>query len=235
MKLAAVAALMAAAPAAAQMSQADPYAVAPAPDDPSEPVDPGPQDPYQPIEPARAPSPSPAAPAAPAPSIALTPTPQVISRDETLAAAERVFGKGAKDLGVLIERILRDQGEPSAYIAGQEAGGAFGVGLRYGSGKMRHRVEGERKIFWTGPSIGFDLGADANKVFVLVYNLHDSQDLYRRFPNAEGHAYAVGGFTASYLRRGDIVLIPIRLGVGLRFGVNAGYMSFSEKSRWLPF
>jgi hypothetical protein len=146
-----------------------------------------------------------------------------------------VFGKGTKGLATMIERILQDQGQPSAYIAGQEAGGAFVLGVRYGSGTMRHKIEGDRPVYWTGPSIGFDAGADANKVFVLVYNLHDTQDLYQRFPNAEGHAYAVGGFTASYLRRGDIVLIPIRLGVGLRLGVNAGYMKFSEKTRWLPF
>jgi hypothetical protein len=100
---------------------------------------------------------------------------------------------------------------------------------------MRHQVEGDRQVFWTGPSVGFDFGADANKVFVLVYNLHDAQKLFRRYPAAEGRAYAVGGFTASYLRRGDVVLIPVRLGVGLRLGVNAGYMNFSEKNRWLPF
>jgi hypothetical protein len=107
--------------------------------------------------------------------------------------------------------------------------------VKYGSGTMRHKVEGDRPVFWTGPSLGFDWGADASKVFVLVYNLHDSQDLFKRFPAAEGRAYAVGGFTASYLRRGDVVLIPVRLGVGLRLGANVGYMRFSEKNRWMPF
>ena len=100
---------------------------------------------------------------------------------------------------------------------------------------MFHKVEGQRKVYWTGPSIGFDLGGDANKVFVLVYNLYDSQELYKRFPQGEGRAYFVGGLSASYLRRGDVVLIPVRLGVGWRLGVNAGYMKFSEKKRWLPF
>ena len=140
--------------------------------------------------------------------------------------------KGSPDL---IEDMLRDQGEPSAYIAGQEAGGAFIAGVRYGSGTMHHQIEGDRPVYWTGPSIGFDFGADANKVFVLVYNLHDSQQLFRRYPAAEGNAYVVGGFTASYMRRGDVVLIPVRLGVGARLGINAGYMRFSEKNRWLPF
>ena len=156
-------------------------------------------------------------------------------RDDVFSAAEGVFGKGAEGLANLIEKILKDQGQPSAYIAGQEAGGAFVVGVRYGSGTMHHQVEGQRAVYWTGPSVGFDFGADANKVFVLVYNLHDSQDLFKRFPGAEGNAYVVGGFTASYHRQGDIVLIPVRLGVGLRLGVNAGYMRFSEKNRWVPF
>ncbi|MES2339377.1 MAG: DUF1134 domain-containing protein [Pseudomonadota bacterium] len=156
-------------------------------------------------------------------------------RDDVIAAAENTFGKGAEGLAGLVEKLLREQGEPNAYIAGREAGGAFVVGLRYGSGVMTHRVEGERKVYWTGPSLGFDVGGDANKVFVLVYNLYDSQDLFKRFPAVEGRVYFVGGFAATYLRRGNIVLIPIRLGVGWRLGANVGYMRFSEKSKWLPF
>jgi len=156
-------------------------------------------------------------------------------RDDLLGAAEGVFGKGASGLAGLIEDILKDQGQPNAYIAGREAGGAVGVGLRYGAGDLFHKIEGQRKVFWTGPSIGFDVGGDANKVFVLVYNLYDTQELYKRFPAGEGRVYFVGGFSASYLRRGDVVLIPVRLGVGWRLGVNAGYMKFSEKRRWLPF
>jgi hypothetical protein len=158
-----------------------------------------------------------------------------VPRDDVFNAAEGVFGRGAQGLATMLQRILRDQGEPTAYIAGQEAGGAFVFGVRYGSGVMHHEIEGDRTVYWTGPSVGFDAGADANKVFVLVYNLHDSQDLFRRFPGGEGNAYFVGGFTAQYLRRGDVVLIPIRLGVGVRLGINAGYMRFSERNRWLPF
>lgn len=158
-----------------------------------------------------------------------------VPREDVFTAAEGLFGRGAEGLAGILENVLRDQGEPTAYISGQEAGGAFVFGVRYGSGTMRHSIEGDRDVYWTGPSLGFDFGADANKVFVLVYNLHDSQELFRRFPGAEGNAYFVGGFTAQYLRRGDVVLIPIRLGVGLRLGVNAGYMRFSERNRWLPF
>jgi hypothetical protein len=156
-------------------------------------------------------------------------------KDDLIGAAEGVFGKGAKGLAELIEKILKDQGEPNAYIAGREASGALVVGLRYGSGTMSHSVEGTRPVYWTGPSLGFDVGGDATKAFVLVYNLYDSQDLYKRFPQAEGRAYFVGGFSASYLRRGNVVVIPVRLGVGVRLGANVGYMKFSEKSRWVPF
>ncbi len=152
-----------------------------------------------------------------------------------LAAAESVFGRGARGLANIVEGILREQGEPIAYIAGQEASGAFIFGVRYGSGVMHHSIEGQRDVYWTGPSLGFDVGGDVNKVFVLVYNLHDAQQLFRRYPGGEGHAYFVGGFSATYLRRGDVVLIPVRMGVGLRLGVNAGYMKLSKTSRWFPF
>lgn len=156
-------------------------------------------------------------------------------QDDLMGAAEGVFGKGAEGLAKLIEDILKKQGQPNGYIVGREGGGAFVVGLRYGSGTLHHKVEGQRPVYWTGPSIGLDAGANAGSTFVLVYNLYDSEDLYRRFPSGEGVAYLVGGFNASYLRRGDIVLIPIRVGAGLRLGANVGYMKFSKKQRWLPF
>ena len=156
-------------------------------------------------------------------------------KDDLIGAAEGVFGKGAQGLAGLIEKILKDQGEPNAYISGREASGAFVVGLRYGSGTLKHAIEGERPAYWTGPSIGFDVGGDAAKVFVLVYNLYDSQDLYKRYPQGEGRAYFVGGFSVGYLRRGSVVLIPVRLGVGVRLGANIGYMKFREKAKWLPF
>jgi hypothetical protein len=155
--------------------------------------------------------------------------------DDLIGAAEGVFGKGAEGVAKMIQGLLKDQGEPSAYIVGREAGGAFIIGARYGSGTLFHKVEGEQKVYWTGPSIGFDAGANAGNTFVLVYNLYDSEELFKRFPAGEGQAYLVGGLHASYMRRGDKVLIPIRVGAGLRLGVNAGYMRFSKKQRWLPF
>ena len=155
--------------------------------------------------------------------------------DDLIGAAEGVFGKGAEGVAKMIQDLLAKQGEPNGYIVGREAGGAFIVGARYGSGTLYHKVEGQRPVYWTGPSIGFDAGANAGSTFVLVYNLYDSEDLYTRFPAGEGQAYLVGGMTASYLRKGDVVLIPIRVGAGLRLGINAGYMKFSKEQRWLPF
>lgn len=171
----------------------------------------------------------------PAPT-ATTPSGQpTYHEDDLIGAAEGVFGKGAKGLADVIKDLLAKQGEPNAYIIGREAGGAIAVGLRYGSGTLYHKVEGKQPVYWTGPSIGFDAGANAASAFVLVYNLYDSEDLYHRFGAGEGQAYLVGGFTVSYLRRGNIVLIPVRSGAGLRLGANIGYMKFSHKQRWLPF
>ena len=179
------------------------------------------------------------APAAP-PGAVIAATPQdadasTYGEDDLIGAAEGVFGKGAEGLAKMIEGILANQGRPNAYIVGREAGGALIVGARYGSGTLHHKIEGARKVYWTGPSVGFDAGANAANTFVLVYNLYDSEELFARFPAGEGQAYFVGGLHASYLRKGDKVLIPIRVGAGLRLGVNAGYMKFSRKQRWLPF
>lgn len=174
-------------------------------------------------------------PATVPPPATSAPRPGTYKQDDLIGAAEGVFGKGAKGLAQMIEDLLKKQGEPNGYIVGREGGGALVVGLRYGSGTLHHKVEGQKPVYWTGPSIGFDAGANAGSTFVLVYNLYNTEDLYKRFPAGEGQAYLVGGFNASYLRRGDIVLIPIRMGAGLRLGINAGYMKFSKKQKWLPF
>jgi hypothetical protein len=195
------------------------------------------------VAPVAAPQAAPAAAADPAQAAAQASTnPTAASQqgatykeDDLIGAAEGVFGKGAKGLADMIKGLLKKQGEPNAYIVGREGGGAIGIGVRYGSGTLFHKVEGKRPVYWTGPSIGFDAGANAGNTFVLVYNLYNTDDLYKRFPAGEGAAYLVGGFNASYMRRGDIVLIPVRAGAGLRLGVNAGYMKFSQKQRWLPF
>ncbi len=180
-------------------------------------------------------APPPASPAQPGLDAAPVAPGKGYQKDDLIGAAEGVFGKGAEGLAGLIEDILRKQGEPNGYIIGREASGAFVVGFRYGSGTLHHKVEGERPVYWTGPSIGFDAGANAGNTFVLVYNLYDSEDLYKRFGAGEGAAYLVGGFHTSYLRRGDVVLIPVRMGLGLRLGVNAGYMKFTRKRNFVPF
>lgn len=164
-----------------------------------------------------------------------SPSAQTYSQQDVLAKAENVFGKGAEGLAGLIENIFKENGEPNGYIVGREAGGAIAVGLRYGSGTLFHKVEGERPAYWTGPSVGFDIGADASKVFALVYHLHNTEDLFARYPQIEGKVYFVGGFTATYLQRDDIIVVPIKLGVGWRLGANVGYMKFSKKSKILPF
>jgi hypothetical protein len=164
-----------------------------------------------------------------------TPQGNTYRKDDLIGAAEGVFGQGAQGLASMIEDLLKKQGEPNAYIVGREGSGAIGIGLRYGSGTLHHKVEGTRPVYWTGPSIGFDAGLNAANAFVLVYNLYDSEELFKRFPAGEGQAYLVGGFHVSYMRRGDVVLIPVRMGAGVRLGVNAGYMKFSHEQNWLPF
>ena len=173
--------------------------------------------------------------AAPVPPPLPPEQPMTYAEDDVLGAAEDVFGKGAEGLGEMIRSSFAKYGQPNGYIVGREVSGAFVVGLRYGSGKLYHKVEGEKVVHWTGPSIGFDFGGDGSKTFALVYNLNDTEDLFRRYPAAEGKAYLVGGFTANYLQRDDVIIVPVKLGVGARLGVNIGYMKFSKTGKVVPF
>ncbi len=154
---------------------------------------------------------------------------------EITAAADGAFGEATEGVAMVIEKVFADLGKPNAYIVGREGSGAVVVGLRYGRGKLFSKVEGEREIFWTGPSIGPDIGGDASRSFVLVYNLHDTDEIFQRFPAVEGKAYLIGGVSANYHQRGDIVLVPIRLGAGWRLGANVGYIRYSREARLLPF
>lgn len=248
----ACAALLASQPAAAQIQSVDPSAAIdgdldsaqapvyspPVPAEPAisyEPVTPPSADPYQ------APAPAPVTTAAPATAstaatqASTTGQGETYKQDDLIGAAEGVFGKGAEGLARMIEDILKKQGEPNAYIVGREGGGAFIFGARYGSGTLYHKIEGQQPVYWRGPSLGIDVGANAANTFVLVYNLFDSEDLFKTYGAGEGQAYLVGGFHVSYLRQGDVVLIPVRMGAGLRLGINVGYMKFSKKQKWLPF
>ncbi len=154
---------------------------------------------------------------------------------EITAAADGAFGEATEGVAMVIEKVFADLGKPNGYIVGREGSGAVVVGLRYGRGKLFSKVEGEREIFWTGPSIGPDIGGDASRSFVLVYNLHDTDKIFQRFPAVEGKAYLIGGVSANYHQRGDIVLVPIRLGAGWRLGANVGYIRYSREARLLPF
>ena len=161
--------------------------------------------------------------------------PVTYAEDDVLGAAEDVFGKGAEGLGEMIRSTFSNYGQPNAYIVGKEVSGAFVVGLRYGSGTLFHKVEGKQVVHWTGPSVGFDVGGDGSKFFALVYHLDDGEDLFRRYPAAEGKAYLVGGFTANYLQRDRVIIVPVKLGIGVRLGVNIGYLKFSKKGEVVPF
>jgi hypothetical protein len=154
---------------------------------------------------------------------------------EIAQAADGAFGEASEAVGKVIEKVFADLGKPNAYIVGREGGGALVVGLRYGKGTLHSKVEGERTVHWTGPSIGPDVGGDASRSFVLVYNLHDTEELFRRYPAVEGKAYLIGGVSANYHQRGDVVLVPIRLGAGWRLGANVGYLKYSREGRVLPF
>jgi hypothetical protein len=155
--------------------------------------------------------------------------------DEVYREAKEFFKTGAQELSDVLAKVLKDKGQPNAIIKGTESGGAIGVGLRYGNGEFGYRGSGGRKVYWQGPSIGFDVGANVVKVFALVYNLPSIDKLFQRFPGVEGSLYFVGGFGVNYVQSGDITIAPVRFGVGWRQGIGVGYMNFSPKKRINPF
>ncbi len=156
-------------------------------------------------------------------------------QDTVLKDAEKFFGHGTEGLAKVIEKAFKEHGRPNAYITGEEASGAVGVGLRYGDGTLKLKTGASRRVFWQGPSIGFDWGANASKVFVLVYHLPNTAKLFQRFPAVDGSFYYVGGVGINYQQRDDIILAPIRLGVGLRAGASIGYMHYSRSKTYNPF
>ena len=158
------------------------------------------------------------------------------SREEIVEATADFFGVTAEAAASVLERSFSDLGRPVGYIAGEEVSGAAGVGLRYSEGYLTLKGQSEtHKVYWTGPTIGFDAGGDASRTFTLVYNLNDIDDLYQRYPGVEGSAYLVGGLAVNYQRADGVTLAPIRSGVGLRAGANVGYVSYSERRSWIPF
>lgn len=173
----------------------------------------------------------PAAAAAPA----VAGKPQTYSDDEVVKAASEFFATGAKDLADVLGKVLKEKGQPVAIIRGEEAGAAIAVGLRYGHGELLFKGAPARKVFWQGPSIGFDVGANAAKTFVLVYDLPDADSIFRRFAGVDGSLYFVGGFGVNYVQNSRGALAPVRFGVGWRQGVSVGYMNFSRSKRYNPF
>lgn len=157
------------------------------------------------------------------------------TQDEVLDAAKTFFGGTSEGLAKAVERVFSEYGAPVAYIEGEEGSGAIGVGLRYGQGYLAYKGGGRGPVFWQGPSVGWDFGGNASKVFTLVYNLNRTEQLFQRFPGVEGSIYVVAGFGLNYLRSNDIVLAPIRTGVGLRAGANVGYLHFTREPSFLPF
>jgi hypothetical protein len=145
------------------------------------------------------------------------------------------LGVTAESAGGAIEKIFKDNGRPTGYIAGEEGSGAVGVGLRYGRGLLYMKDRQPIEVFWQGPSLGFDVGGNASRVFTLCYNLQYPDAIYRRFPGVEGSAYLIGGLGVNYQRAEGITLAPTRAGVGLRLGANVGYHAYSRSRHVLPF
>jgi len=154
---------------------------------------------------------------------------------ELVDSGHKFFGNVSRGLALTVEEAVRRFGEPNGYILGQEASGAFVGGLRYGEGMLYTRNAGDSKMFWQGPSIGFDFGGEGARTMMLVYNLPRVGNLYRRFAGIDGSAYFIGGFGMTALGSEGVIIVPIRAGVGARLGVNVGYLKFSGTPTWNPF
>ena len=156
---------------------------------------------------------------------------------EIIAAGERAFGATAEGLAATVRHVFADLGQPNGYIEGREGSGAAGAGLRYGDGQLVLKRFGDsrRQVYWRGPSIGWDVGGNASKVFTLIYNMSDPDQIYMRFPGVEGSAYFVGGVGVNYQRKNGITLAPMRAGVGLRLGASIGYLVYTRRRNFFPF
>ncbi len=159
---------------------------------------------------------------------------ETYSEQSVLDDAADFFGEGAEGIGKVISKAFDDHGRPNAIIKGTEASGAFIVGARYGEGDLQMKAGPATKVFWTGPSVGFDAGGNLSKVYVLVYDLPNTDAIFQRFPAVDGSFYFIGGVSANYHQAEGINLAPIRLGAGYRAGVNIGYMHYTREKTWNP-
>jgi hypothetical protein len=157
------------------------------------------------------------------------------SPDEIIRAGHQFFGTVSRGLAEVVEKAFSQWGEPNGYILGQEGGGAIIVGLRYGDGKLYTRNAGDRRVFWEGPSVGFDMGGEGARTMMLVYSLPATDAIYQRFAGIVGSDYFIGGFGMTALTANNIVVVPIRSGVGFRLGANLGYLKFTPRATWNPF
>jgi hypothetical protein len=157
------------------------------------------------------------------------------SSNELVDAGHRFFGGVTRGLAMVVEKAVSQWGLPNGYVLGEEAGGAFVGGLRYGDGTLYTKNAGDLRVFWQGPSVGFDAGADGARTMMLVYNLPRTAAIFERFGGLDGSAYFIGGFGMTALTANDIVVVPIRSGVGLRLGANLGYLKFTQRPTWNPF
>jgi hypothetical protein len=157
------------------------------------------------------------------------------SEDELVNRVSDFFGVTAETAGAVIERVFKDNGQPTGYIAGNEGAGAIIAGLRYGKGLLYMKEQPHTTVYWQGPSVGWDFGGNASRVFTLCYNLQFPDMVFRRFPGVEGSAYFIGGLGVNYQRAEDITLAPMRAGVGLRLGANLGYLAYSRQRHIAPF
>jgi hypothetical protein len=157
------------------------------------------------------------------------------SVDEINDVGHRFFGRVSYGMAKVIEYAFQRAGRPNGYILGEEAGGAFIAGLRYGEGTLYTKDAGMHKVYWQGPSVGYDFGADGSKTMVLVYNLHSPGEIFNTFGGIDGSAYFIGGVGITFLGRDDVTLAPISSGVGLRLGANLGYLKYTQQPTWNPF
>jgi hypothetical protein len=157
------------------------------------------------------------------------------SQNEIIDAGGRFFGSVSKGLASVVEYAFRKSGRPNGYILGTDGGGAFVAGLRYGEGTLYTKDAGAHRVYWQGPSIGYDFGGEGSKTMVLVYNLQDPSQIYERYAGVQGSAYLVGGVGIQYQTHGNVTLAPIRSGIGLRLGANVGYLKYTRSPTWNPF
>jgi hypothetical protein len=160
---------------------------------------------------------------------------QRYSSNELVNTGHEFFGTVSQGLASVIEKAVSQWGQPNGYVLGQEAGGAIVAGLRYGEGTLYTKNAGDLRVFWQGPSVGFDWGGDGARTMMLVYSLPRTNAIYQRFGGIDGSAYFIGGFGMTALTADNIVLVPIRAGVGLRLGANIGYLKFTPNATWNPF